>query len=110
MGGSSVDDDPPLLRQDVAVPAYSEDDKCVAFSLVPGPRLGPAPPPTALLTAREIEVLRWLAHGKTSRDTAAILGISADTVNFHVKNATAKLGAANKTAAAVRAVVLGLLD
>jgi LuxR family transcriptional regulator, quorum-sensing system regulator SolR len=30
-------------------------------------------------------------------------------VNFHVKNAIVKLGAANKTAAVVRAVVLGLL-
>ncbi len=78
----------------------------VAFSRILAPRREALTP----LTARELEVLKWLADGKTSRDTAAILGIAIDTVNFHVKNATHKLGAANKTAAAVRAALLGLWD
>lgn len=61
------------------------------------------------LSARELEVLRWTADGKTASEISQILGISERTVNFHVNNATAKLDANNKTAAVVRAVVLGLL-
>jgi LuxR family transcriptional regulator, quorum-sensing system regulator SolR len=62
------------------------------------------------LTIRELEVLKWTADGKTSSEIGQILAISVDTVNFHVGNATAKLGAANKTAAVVRAAMLGLLN
>lgn len=62
------------------------------------------------LTSRELEVLKWTADGKTSGDIAQILAISSDTVNFHVQNATAKLGASNKTAAVVKAAMLGWLN
>lgn len=61
------------------------------------------------LSDREVEVLRWTGDGKTSNDVADILGISERTVNFHINNAMLKLGASNKTAAAVRAAMLGLL-
>lgn len=61
------------------------------------------------LTEREIEVLKWAADGKTSGEISKILVISVDTVNFHVKNAVTKLKSANKTAAVVRAAMLGLL-
>lgn len=64
----------------------------------------------AALTAREIEVLRWTADGKTSSEVSNILSVSENTVNFHVKNAIAKLQTANKTAAVVRAAMLGLLN
>ena len=61
------------------------------------------------LSPREAEVLRWTAEGKTSSEVSRILNISERTVNFHVNNALAKLGAANKTAAVIKASVLGLL-
>ncbi|WP_229440542.1 autoinducer binding domain-containing protein [Massilia sp. BSC265] len=61
------------------------------------------------LTAREAEVLRWMADGKTSSETGQILALSERTVNFHVGNALAKLGTANKTAAVVKAALLGLI-
>lgn len=61
------------------------------------------------LSKREIEVLRWTAEGKTSGEVADILRISERTVNFHINNSLAKLNASNKTAAAIRASVLGLL-
>lgn len=61
------------------------------------------------LSDREAEVLRWTGDGKTSNDVADILGISERTVNFHINNAMLKLGASNKTAAVLRAAVLGLL-
>jgi DNA-binding CsgD family transcriptional regulator len=62
------------------------------------------------LTGREIEVLKWTADGKTSGEISTLLAVSENTVNFHVKNAVAKLQTANKTAAVVRAAMLGLLN
>jgi LuxR family transcriptional regulator len=61
------------------------------------------------LSNREIEVLRWTAEGKTSSEVADILRIAERTVNFHINNAVTKLNANNKTAATIRAAVLGLL-
>lgn len=62
------------------------------------------------LTARETEVLKWAADGKTTNEISTILTISVDTVKFHTKNAITKLCAANKTAAVARAAMLGLLN
>lgn len=62
------------------------------------------------LTAREIEVLKWTGDGKTSSEISTLLSISDHTVNFHVRNAVIKLQVANKTAAVVRAAMLGLLN
>jgi LuxR family transcriptional regulator len=62
-----------------------------------------------ILSSRETEVLRWTAEGKTSSEVSEILGISERTVNFHINNAVAKLNASNKTAAAIRAALLGML-
>jgi LuxR family transcriptional regulator, quorum-sensing system regulator SolR len=61
------------------------------------------------LTAREAEMLRWTADGKTSGEIAQITAISERTVNFHLNNAVEKLGVTNKTAAAVKAAMLRLL-
>jgi LuxR family transcriptional regulator, quorum-sensing system regulator SolR len=61
------------------------------------------------LVEREIEVLRWTAEGKTSSDIAEILNLSERTVNFHLNNASSKLGTCNKTAASVKAALLGLI-
>ncbi|MDT8999869.1 autoinducer binding domain-containing protein [Paucibacter sp. APW11] len=65
--------------------------------------------PKIELSDREIDVLRWTAEGKTSAEIADILNISERTVNFHVNSVVAKLGACNKTSAAVRAAMLGLI-
>lgn len=63
----------------------------------------------AALTARETEVLRWTADGKTSGEIGQIMAISERTVNFHINNAVEKLGAVNKTAGVVKAAMLRLL-
>lgn len=65
--------------------------------------------PSADLTPRETEVLKWTLDGKTAGEIAEILSIKIDTVNFHVKNATVKMNTPNKAAAALRALALGLL-
>lgn len=80
----------------------------LAFSRILAPRL--TQPSAVELTAREVEILRWSADGKTSSEVSDILAVSENTVNFHIKNATAKLQAANKTSAVVRAAMLGLLN
>lgn len=68
-----------------------------------------APTAGTPLTEREREVLRWAAVGKTTTEVARILTVSENTIKFHIKNATQKLGTANKTAAVVKAVLMGLL-
>lgn len=60
------------------------------------------------ITAREAEVLLWLAHGKANRDIAEILGLSPRTVDKHLEQVYTKLGVENRTAAAACAMrVLG---
>jgi DNA-binding CsgD family transcriptional regulator len=55
------------------------------------------------LTARESEVLHWIACGKTDRQVGAILGISVRTVQKHLQSIYPKLGVESRTAAALRA-------
>ena len=62
-----------------------------------------------LLTRRELEVLRWIGDGSTSTEVADVLGITDNTVNFHLKSAITKLKVPNRTAAAVLATRLGLI-
>ena len=61
------------------------------------------------LTPREIEVLELLAQGLPNKAIAARLGISDQTVKFHVSSISGKLGAANRTDAVRRAVRRGLI-
>ncbi|MDH0304186.1 MULTISPECIES: autoinducer binding domain-containing protein [unclassified Pseudomonas] len=61
------------------------------------------------LTEREREILKWTADGKSASEIADLLTVSKNTIDFHIKNAVRKLKTANKTAAVVRAAMLGLL-
>ena len=61
------------------------------------------------LTTREIEVLELVAEGLPNKTIAARLGISDQTVKFHVASIAGKLGAANRTDAVRRAVRRGLI-
>ena len=56
------------------------------------------------LTAREAEVLYWLAKGKTNRDIGDILGTSPATVKKQLEHVYAKLGVETRTAAASMAI------
>lgn len=62
------------------------------------------------LTARERECLLWVAEGKTSWEIGVILGTTERTVNFHVRNASIKLGVTSRQHAVARALMLGLLS
>jgi DNA-binding CsgD family transcriptional regulator len=60
------------------------------------------------LTAREAEVLRLVAAGKTNREVAAALVISEHTVARHVQNIFAKLDVSSRSAATAFAFEHGL--
>jgi LuxR family transcriptional regulator, quorum-sensing system regulator SolR len=61
------------------------------------------------LSPRERESLSLAFEGLTAREAAARMGCSERTVNFHLANVMAKLGADNKLAAVQRACWIGLL-
>jgi DNA-binding NarL/FixJ family response regulator len=61
------------------------------------------------LTPRELQVVELMAEGLTNKAIAARLGISDQTVKFHVASLSGKLGAANRTDAVRRAVRRGLI-
>ncbi|XVV15821.1 response regulator [Actinoplanes sp. CA-131856] len=70
----------------------------------------PAPPPLAdPLSDRETEVLRLLADGRSNREIAAALFLAEGTVKNHVTNVLGKIGARDRTQAALRARDLGLI-
>jgi DNA-binding CsgD family transcriptional regulator len=62
------------------------------------------------LTGRELQCLAWVSRGKTSWETATILGLSERTVNFHLCNASRKLNVYGRQACVLRAIQLGLLE
>lgn len=61
-------------------------------------------------SAREREVLGLLARGSTDSEIAKMLGLSSATVQTHVRNAKAKLGAKTRAQAVALALGQGLID
>jgi LuxR family transcriptional regulator of spore coat protein len=61
------------------------------------------------LSGRELQCLAWVSKGKTSWETAVILGVSESTVNFHLRNASKKLNVYGRQACVTQAIHLGLL-
>jgi DNA-binding CsgD family transcriptional regulator len=62
------------------------------------------------LTAREVEVLRLVASGKTNRAIARELGLSEKTVARHVHNCLTKIGVPSRAAATAYAYENGLIE
>ncbi len=61
------------------------------------------------LTPREMELLSYLAFGKTNRQIAKELHLSLSTVKRHVENILPKLKVSDRTQAAVKAIEMGLV-
>lgn len=61
------------------------------------------------LSQREKECILWAARGKSSMAIGVILGISRNTVDFHIKNVMRKLEVSSRTVAAIRAVNFGII-
>jgi DNA-binding NarL/FixJ family response regulator len=62
------------------------------------------------LTSREIQVLELLAEGRSNKAIGQRLGISDQTVKFHVAAIAGKLGAVNRTDAVRRAIRRGIVS
>ena len=58
---------------------------------------------------RELQVLELLADGLSNKAIAGRLGVSDETVKFHLSSILGKLGVANRTEAVRRAIRLGLV-
>jgi DNA-binding NarL/FixJ family response regulator len=86
-----------LLEADaILTPSHRAEDELDALSSEP-------------LTPREVQVLELLAEGLANKAIAARLGISDQTVKFHVSSICGKLPAANRTDAVRRAIRRGLI-
>ena len=101
-----------IAGEAASISAAREDGMAADAFVVAAPEPQGAVPSPALdpLTPRELEVLRQLALGLANRTIAGRLGISDQTVKFHVASILGKLGAANRTDAVRRAARRGLVD
>jgi DNA-binding CsgD family transcriptional regulator len=97
------------IYQDLGVQYFAA--KAEALLAHPSLARGSSPMPRYpdRLSAREVEVLRLIAGGKSNREIAAMLFISLNTVARHVSNIFAKTGAANRAEAATYAARHGLI-
>jgi DNA-binding NarL/FixJ family response regulator len=66
--------------------------------------------PDRELSPREVEVLRLMAQGHTNQRIAKELLLSTSTVKNHVQRILSKLGASDRTQAAIMAIEIGLLS
>ena len=77
---------------------------------LPDPDPQPRPQPLVVpLSDRELDVVRLLSQGRSNREIATALFLAEGTVKNHVTNVLGKLGARDRTQAALRARALGLL-
>ena len=104
LGAGPLSDDIALLARRGRVSLGSQDDDPGAAGT------GPAQQDRLGLTAREFEVLRLVAAGRSNREIAAELFISAKTASVHVSNILGKLGVASRGEAAATAHRLRLFD
>jgi DNA-binding CsgD family transcriptional regulator len=56
------------------------------------------------LTPRELEILKWISHGKTAGEIALIVSVSEHTVNSHTATILKKLDVVNRTQMVAKAI------
>jgi DNA-binding NarL/FixJ family response regulator len=102
-----------LLKNAMDLELVSAVKRAAAGERVLDPRLGrlaeeiePAPS----LTTRELEVLQLIVHGKSNKDIAAVLGLSANTIAVHRANIMQALGIHNTAELVVYAIRKGLVS
>ncbi|KPF60700.1 LuxR family transcriptional regulator [Rhizobium sp. AAP116] len=63
-----------------------------------------------VLSARELEVVRWTSQGKTSLEIGQILSLSDHTVNAYMTNAIRKLDCVNRTQLVAKAIRMKIIN
>jgi DNA-binding NarL/FixJ family response regulator len=104
LNGQSID-----IVAEFLTPLEARMSAVDADAIISSPRASRAVQPLEPLTPRETQVLELLAEGLSNKAIARQLGISDQTVKFHVSSISGKLGAANRTDAVRRAVKRGLI-
>jgi HD-GYP domain-containing protein (c-di-GMP phosphodiesterase class II) len=86
-------------------------DRHAVEAVLAAARAGLRPPPVRdrLLSERELEVLRHISVGDTSREAARAMRISPASVRMHVDNIFQKLEAGSRPAATLKALARGLI-
>jgi HD-GYP domain-containing protein (c-di-GMP phosphodiesterase class II) len=107
-GAHAADDAARELRAEVRA-GRLDSDAVEAVLTVAGHRVPRRREGLAGLTAREIEVLKLLALGRSNKQIAAALVISPKTVGNHVEHIYAKIDASNRATASLFAMQHGLL-
>jgi DNA-binding NarL/FixJ family response regulator len=62
------------------------------------------------LSERELQVLKYMASGKSNKEIAQVIYVSENTVKAHVKSILAKMDAMGRTAAIAIAIKRGLIE
>ena len=73
-------------------------------------RLGGSSEPATSLSTRELEVLQLIVHGKSNKEIAVVLGLSANTISVHRANIMQSLQIHNTAALVVYAIRTGLVS
>ena len=103
------DEDAAELEFDAARGVFVELGAARDFAAIESHSSDGAPGSEHGLTARELDVLRLVATGRTNREIASALIISERTVARHLQNIFAKLGVSSRTAAGAFTFEHGLL-
>jgi DNA-binding NarL/FixJ family response regulator len=100
-----------LLKNAMDLELVSAVKKIAAGEQVLDPRIGRlAQEPEPALTTRELEVLQLIVHGKSNKDIAVVLGLSANTIAVHRANIMQTLGIHNTAELVVHAIRRGLVS
>jgi DNA-binding NarL/FixJ family response regulator len=103
-----------LLKNALDLELADAVKRVAAGERVLDPRLGAVPAAESdaatPLTTREMEVLQLIVHGKSNKDIATVLGLSANTVSVHRANIMQALGIHNTAEMVVCAIRMGLVS